>query len=124
MRSDIAKPGKLIVPSILAIGTSAVALIPMLGCQAQHPDDKSAVYQKLTQNDLASVEVSQDRHAGVITLKGVVGSQDSKKKAEDLAAQAAPGYTIQDQLTVQNTGITSMAKPNAAPPQVTTEPAK
>jgi hypothetical protein len=94
----------------------AAALLP--GCRSQHPDDKAQVYQVMSQHDLASVEVSQDRSKGVITLRGVVGSPDLKTRAEQLAQQAAPGYTIQNQLTVDQTGIMSMANPNAKAPEV------
>lgn len=78
-----------------------VSATPMMGCRS-HPDDQAAVYQVLDQHKLASVEVSQDRHSGVITLRGVVGNADSKTQAEQLALQAAPGYTVKNQLQVQS----------------------
>jgi hypothetical protein len=130
MKHQYSNHPKPIFSTILLLTASAVGAGPIAGCRAsEHPDDRNAIYQKLTENDLASVEVFQDRHAGTVTLKGVVPSQDGKKKAESLAAQTAPGYTIQNQLAVENTGIVSMAKPNGpAPngstPKVTTEPAR
>jgi hypothetical protein len=103
----------------LVLGMAAlVALITVSGCQsAAHPDDKAAVYNTLKQNDLASVEVSLDRGSGVITLKGIVASPDQKAKAETLSRQAAPSYTVTNQLNVEDTGIVSMAKPSAAAPK-------
>lgn len=125
MEREYSKHPRLIFSTILILTVSAIGVGPIAGCRAnEHPDDQSAVYQKLSQNDLASVEVFQNRRSGVITLKGMVASQDGKKKAESLTTQAAPGFTIQNQLTVQNTGIVSMAKPDTSAPRVSTEPAR
>ena len=129
MQRKNSKPEATILNLVLIVAASVVGTSPFVGCHAGHPDAKSAVYQRLTQNQLSSVEVFQDRQAGVITLKGVVPSQDGKNKAETLTAQAAPGYTIQNQLTVENTGIGSIAKPSdsaasASASAVSTVPAK
>jgi hyperosmotically inducible periplasmic protein len=43
-------------------------------------------------------------------LKGIVGSAAQKANAESLAQQAAPGYTITDNIQVQSAGIESMVK--------------
>lgn len=88
------------------------------GCQASHPDDSAAVYQALGKNDLSSVQVQQDRDKGVITLTGLVGDQSRKDHAQQLAQQAAPGYTIQNNLRVDNSDVLGMANPNAKPPEV------
>jgi hypothetical protein len=85
-----------------------------------HPDDKQAVYNSLTSHDLASVVVDQDRDKGVIKLTGVVGSPDRKDHAQQLAQQAAPGYSIDNQIRVENTGIMGMANPNDTAPGVVT----
>ena len=95
------------------IALAAVALVGLLalvGCQKEHPDDKQAVYSTLGQHDLASVEVFQDQGKGEITLRGIVGDPDQKTMAERLAQQAAPGYTIRDQIQVQSAGIEGMEK--------------
>jgi hypothetical protein len=83
-----------------------------------HPDDQSAVYNALSQHDLPSVVVKQDRDKGVIKLSGIVGSADSKNSAQQLAQEAAPGYTIDNQIQVNDTGLMGMANPNAKAPQV------
>ena len=76
------------------------------GCgHSGHPDDRIAVYNSLDQHDLRSVTVSQDRDAGTITLSGIVGSDDRKQIAEQLAQQAAPGYTIVDRVQVDSSGL-------------------
>jgi osmotically-inducible protein OsmY len=95
----------------LLLGTFVLALFAAEGCNIhQRPDDKAAVYQLFDQNGLSSVEVSQDRISGVITLKGDIANADRKARAEALARQAAPDYTISNQLHVDNSGI-------ANPPQ-------
>jgi osmotically-inducible protein OsmY len=112
MKHTSTKLGLLALGAVLLVG-----LLALVGCQSDHPDDKAAVYNTLGQHDLASVEVYQDRHKGEITLRGIVGSQDSKAQAVTLAQQAAPGYTIKNQIQVQAAGIQSMeqtAQKNAA----------
>lgn len=102
---------------ITALATAALAFT-FAGCHSAHPDDSAAVYQALAQHDLASVQVAQDRGNGVITLSGMVGDQTRKDHAQQLAQQAAPGYTIRNDLRVDNTGILGEANPNARPPEV------
>ena len=95
---------------LLALAAVAlVGLLALVGCQ-NHPDDKQAVYNALDQHDLRSVEVFQDRRNGQMTLRGIVGSNDQKAQALNLAQQAAPGYTIKDQIQVQSAGIEGMVK--------------
>ncbi len=88
-----------------ALGTAAVlaAVLAVGGCNKQnaHPDEKSAVDNSLSSNQLGSISVSQDRDKGVITLKGDVDSQDKKSQAESLAKQAAPDYTIANEIGVR-----------------------
>jgi hyperosmotically inducible protein len=76
------------------------------GCRGgNHPEVKLAVYNTLDQNDLRSVTVTEDRSAGVITLSGIVGADDRKQRAEQLAQQAAPGYSIVDRIKVDDAGL-------------------
>lgn len=87
---------------------SAAVLAGMLaiaGCQNQpaHPDQKPFVTTALNNNNLGSISVSQDRDKGVITLTGNVPSDDLKAQAETLAKQAAPAYTIADEIGVRPT---------------------
>jgi hyperosmotically inducible protein len=88
----------------VVFGSTAIlaAAFALAGCQsATHPDEKAAVTNSLNSNNLNSVDVSQDRDKGVITLKGNVESQNLKSQAEDLAKQAAPDYTIADEIGVR-----------------------
>jgi hyperosmotically inducible periplasmic protein len=78
------------------------ATLVVAGCQsAAHPDEKSAVTNSLSSNNLKAVDVSQDRDKGIITLTGNLPSQDLKTQAENLAKQAAPDYTIADEIGVR-----------------------
>jgi hyperosmotically inducible periplasmic protein len=45
--------------------------------------------------------VSQDRDKGVMTLKGNVAADTDKQQAENLTKQAAPGYTVADEIGVR-----------------------
>lgn len=102
---------------ILALATLGAAGA-MAGCHAQHPDRKAQVYQALSQHEMASVEVYEDRNHGVITLKGIVGSANNKTQASQLVEQAAPGYRVDNQLTVDANGLMGLANPNSRPPEV------
>ena len=94
--------------------TAAVlmSLFVLAGCNrtAQHPDVKTAVDTAMTRNDLGVVKVSQDRDKGVLTLTGDVESADQKAQAETVAAQAAPGYAISNEIGVRPVGAESQAK--------------
>ncbi len=86
--------------------------LAITGCQNKpaHPDEKSAVTNSLNGNNLKDVSVSQDQDKGVMTLTGNVDSQDQKSQAETLARQAAPDYTIADEIGVRPPGAESQAK--------------
>jgi hyperosmotically inducible periplasmic protein len=75
------------------------------GCnKPAHPDEKAAVNDALKNSNLSAVSVSQDRDKGVMTLKGNVDSQDLKNQAENIAKQAAPDYTVADEVGVRPPG--------------------
>ena len=71
------------------------------GCNKNHPDEKAAVTNTLDNNHLGKVNVSQDREKGVMTLSGNVDSEDAKAQAETLAKQAAPDYTVANEIGVR-----------------------
>jgi hyperosmotically inducible protein len=75
------------------------------GCnKPSHPDEKSAVNDALKNSNLSAVSVSQDRDKGVMTLKGDVPSEDQKNQAENAAKQAAPDYTVANEIGVRPPG--------------------
>jgi hyperosmotically inducible protein len=88
------------------LGSTVVLLgaFGLAGCKSSHPDEKSVVTSSLNSNNLSAVSVSQDREKGVMTLSGNVESQDLKSQAESLAKQAAPDYTIADEIGVRPPG--------------------
>jgi hyperosmotically inducible periplasmic protein len=89
--------GKFPVIAAMLLGGALV----VAGCQKSHPDEKSAVDQALKSGNYSSIDVSQDRDKGVITLKGDVANQDDKTRAADLAKQAAPDYTVANEIGVR-----------------------
>jgi hyperosmotically inducible periplasmic protein len=105
MKHASTKLGLAALGAVLLVG-----LLALVGCQGSHPDDKQAVYNALDSHQLRNVEVFQDRRKGEITLRGIVASNDTKSQAVNLAGQAAPGYTIKDQLQVESAGIEPMLK--------------
>ncbi|WP_348261753.1 BON domain-containing protein [Telmatobacter sp. DSM 110680] len=101
----------MIRSSLLLSSTLLVTALACPGCgHNDHPDDKMAVYSALDQNYLRSITVSQDRQAGTITLSGIVGSPDRVQKAEQIAQQAAPGYSIVNHIQVENAGLQNEMK--------------
>ena len=71
------------------------------GCHHTYPDAKGAVTDSLKANNLDKIDVSQDRDKGVMTLKGNVAAESDKQQAENLSKQAAPGYTIANEIGVR-----------------------
>lgn len=103
----------LLAGSILLGGAMAIA-----GCHQSYPDAKGAVNDSLKANNLGAVDVSQDRDKGVMTLKGNVASSSDKQQAETLTKQAAPTYTIADEIGVrppdeQNAGAVASKEDSA-----------
>lgn len=96
--------------------TGSVAILTgalvVSGCnnKSAHPDEKSAVTNSLSSNSLSDVSVSQDQDKGVMTLTGNVASADQKSQAEALTRQAAPDYTVANEIGVRPTGAESQAK--------------
>lgn len=91
-------PRTLLIAGIVLAGSSAL----IVACKGSgQPDEKAAVTNSLKNNNLDSIDVSQDRDKGVMTIKGNVDSDDVKKQAETLAKQAAPDYTIANEIGVR-----------------------
>lgn len=90
----------------LALGAATALLsgtLLMAGCHnnASHPDEKDAVTNALKTNQLGDVSVSQDRDKGVMTLSGNVDSDTKKSQAETVTKQAAPDYTVANEIGVR-----------------------
>lgn len=89
---------------LLASATVLASALVVVGCKSSHPDEKSAVTTSLNSNNLSAVGISQDRDKGVMTLSGNVDTQDQKNQAESLTKQAAPDYTVSDEIGVRPPG--------------------
>jgi len=96
MKLDRSPRPFLLGAAILMGGAMVIA-----GCNKTHPDEKSAVTNSLNGNNLSAVSVSQDQDKGVMTLSGNVDNADAKSQAESLAKQAAPDYTIANEIGVR-----------------------
>ena len=96
MKLDRSPRPFLLGAAILMGGAMVIA-----GCNKTHPDEKSAVTNSLNGNNLSAVSVSQDQDKGVMTLSGNVDNADAKSQAETLAKQAAPDYTIANEIGVR-----------------------
>ena len=108
MRKSIVDRKLMLASAVLLASALAVA-----GCHndALHPDEKKTVTTSLNSNsEFSDVSVAQDRDKGVMTLTGNVTSQDLKTQAESIAKQAAPDYTIADEIGVRPFGDESQAK--------------
>lgn len=88
---------------LIAIATLTLCGASMLtACnESKHPDEKDAVNNALTASNLGAVNVSQDRDKGVMTLNGDLESEDKKEQAQTVAKQAAPDYTIANEIGVR-----------------------
>jgi hyperosmotically inducible protein len=96
MKLDRSPRSFLLGAAILMSGAMVIA-----GCNKTHPDEKSAVTNSLNGNNLSAVSVSQDQDKGVMTLSGNVDNADAKSQAESLAKQAAPDYTVANEIGVR-----------------------
>lgn len=81
-------------------GLAGVLMVAGCNNKPRYPDSKDAVNSVLTENNLGSIHVDQDRDKGVITLTGNVPNDGQKQQAENAAKAAAPGYTIADEIGV------------------------
>jgi hyperosmotically inducible periplasmic protein len=104
------KTGKVNAIGLLLVAFAAVLVLAACNNNPQHPDVKDAVDTAMTRNNLGVVKVSQDRDKGVLTLSGDVESPDQKSQAESVAKEAAPGYTVANEIGVRPVGAESQAK--------------
>jgi hyperosmotically inducible protein len=98
--------------AVWAVASASLLLLALAACNQspKHPDVKYKVDTAMTQNNLGVVKVDQDRDKGVITLTGDVENEDQKAQATNVAAQAAPGYAISNELGVRPIGQEGQAK--------------
>ncbi len=97
---------------ISAVAAATLLLAFAVACSQQrgNPSAKNLVKNTLKANGLGNVNVDEDRDKGVITLKGDVKSDQAKAQAQQLAAQAAPGRVIANELAVRPEGMEGQAR--------------
>lgn len=101
------------IPRLFAAFAAFALMIGIAGCSSQKastPSNKDAVVQAMNQDGYKDVKVDEDRDKGVITLNGMVRSEDEKMKAENDAKAAAPGMVVANQVSVEPSGQESKAK--------------
>jgi hyperosmotically inducible protein len=91
---------------------TVASLTLILGCSQRHTsaDVKGDVEQALNQAGLKSVNVSQDRDKGIITLTGDVLTEAEKQRAEEIAKSMARSLVVANEIGVRPSGFESEAK--------------
>lgn len=87
----------------LVVAMAALAMIISVGCsqrRANNPSMKDNVENSLKQAGFDKINVDEDRDKGVITIKGDVGSQADKQRAEEVARQAAGNSVVANEILV------------------------
>jgi hyperosmotically inducible protein len=88
------------------------SLTLILGCSQRNTSAnvKGDIEQALNQAGLKSVNVSQDRDKGVITLTGDVLTEADKQRAEEIAKSMARSSVVANEIGVRPSGFESEAK--------------
>jgi len=99
---------KLLLPllALLVLGST-------LGCSsasAKSPDVVDGIRKSLDEAGLRNVSVSQDRDKGIVTLNGLVASENDKAQAESLAKSFAGAQVVANQIAVIPVGVEKEAK--------------
>ena len=84
-----------------------LGLVFAVGCSQQRAETTSVkdnVEKQFEQAQLQNVNIDEDREHKVLTLKGDVRSEDMKSRAEEIAKNSAPGWTVANELLVQPEG--------------------
>jgi hyperosmotically inducible periplasmic protein len=97
---------------------SLCAVLPLFlvgalaGCSttSKAPDVADKIRNSLDQAGYKDVSVSQDRHKGVVTLKGTVPTEGDKAQVESLAKSNAGSQVVANQIEVRAPGEESEAK--------------
>lgn len=92
--------------SVLLSGAllSLLAFMPVSGCSSSHqksPDVTPQIRSSLDQAGLNSVNVSQDRDKGVVTLTGTAQSETQRGQAESIAKSIATNQVVSNEIAVE-----------------------
>jgi hyperosmotically inducible periplasmic protein len=83
------------------------ALVFTIGCSQQQANTASVkdnIEKQFETAKLDNINIDEDREHKVLTLKGDVDSADMKQRAEEIARNAASGYTIANEIGVRPEG--------------------
>src|SRR5947209_4966035 len=97
----------------IAAAAAVILAMAITGCsshKAQTASFKDAVDQQMKDAGFQDVKVSEDRDKALITLDGMVRSEQEKQTAEDRAKVAAPGDIISNRLSIEPAGLENKAK--------------
>ena len=87
----------------LVAALAAMFLVVAVGCskqRANNPSVKDNVENSLKQAGFDKINVDEDRHKGVVTIKGEVPSSDDKTRAEEVARNSAGNSIVANELLV------------------------
>jgi len=86
--------------------------LTVVGCSSapKTVDVTGSIRGSLIQAGLKDVSVSQDRDKGIVTLNGLVASENDKAQAESLAKSFAGTQVVANQIAVIPVGIEKEAK--------------
>jgi len=96
-----------------AVALSTILSCCVIGCSsntAKSPDEIDNVTKALNDAGLQSVNVTQDRDKGVVTLAGHTGSQEDKDRAESVAKSIVGSEVVANQISVTPPNNASEAK--------------
>jgi hyperosmotically inducible periplasmic protein len=99
-----------VVVAMLAFGVACTSNRNQNTAGKAARNDKEAVEKSLDQAGFSGLRVDWDKDKGVIALNGRVRSPELKDKAAQVAAQAAPGYVVSNQLSIEPVDNESAAK--------------
>jgi len=82
---------------------SLLVFLPVSGCSTHEksPDVTSQIRNSLDQAGLKTVNVSQNRDKGVVTLTGTAESETQRGQAESIAKSVATNEVVSNEITVQ-----------------------
>jgi hyperosmotically inducible protein len=88
------------------------SLVMTLACSQgqKSPDVEADIEKALSQANLSSVKVSQDRDKGVVTLSGNVQTEADKQRAEAVAKSLSSSVVIANEIGVRPPGFESEAR--------------
>jgi len=95
------------------IALSVGLVISLAGCASNRPDAGTRVHNALNQPQFKYVSVSEDRTAGVVTLKGHVAAEADKDQAAAVAQANAPRQIISNQIAVEPPNDRGASRVNA-----------